>query len=267
MTGAGRNGVPIKAFPSRRARLKRCQPPSRFTANEQAATKSQTRHAALPMPAATRSASTASSTRRSIAARPSCFRPRPRSKPTIRNSPMDGSARRRSRRSPRRSPSSRAVMPRCSRRQGFRPSPRRSSPFSRRETMCSSPTASTGRRGGSATTVLKRLGIETTYYDPLVGAGIKSAAQAQHQDGLYRVAGLADLRGAGHSGHRRSGACGRRSAGLGQHLGDAALLQALRPWGRRVHPGGDQVHRRPCRRDARRHHRERSRLAEGRTHS
>ena len=37
--------------------------------------------------------------------------------------------------------------------------------------------ASTGRRGISATRVLKRFGVETTYYDPLIGAGIARLIQ------------------------------------------------------------------------------------------
>ena len=211
------------------------------------------------MLAASRSASMASSIRRSIAAPRSCFRPSAALEandqeftygrlgtPTVRA--LEEAL-----------PSLRAATPRCSRRRASRQSPRRSSRSSRRETMCSSQTASIGPTRRFCDHVLTRLGVETTYYDPLVGAGIKDLIKPNTKVVFTEFAGLADLRGAGHSGDRQRRACSRRRGGPGQHLGDAALLQVLRPWGGRVDPGGDQIYRRPCRRHARRHHRERKR--------
>ncbi len=52
-------------------------------------------------------------------------------------------------------------------------------------------------------TVQKRFGIETTYYDPLIGAGIAALMRPEHGDGLYRKPRLADVRDPGYSGHRR----------------------------------------------------------------
>ncbi len=51
---------------------------------------------------------------------------------------------------------------------------------------------------------LGRLGIETTFYDPLLGADIATLMRPQHQSRLCRIARFADLRNAGHSRHRRS---------------------------------------------------------------
>ena len=54
--------------------------------------------------------------------------------------------------------------------------------------------------------MLKKFGVETTYYDPPIGAGIASAAAAEHDGRLHGSARLAIVRDAGHSGHRRGGA-------------------------------------------------------------
>ena len=74
--------------------------------------------------------------------------------------------------------------------------------------------------------MLKRFGVETTYYDPLIGAGHREAVQAEHARGVHRGAGLAVVRDAGHPGDRRGRACARRDRADGQHLGDAAVLSA-----------------------------------------
>ncbi len=76
--------------------------------------------------------------------------------------------------------------------------------------------------------MLKRLGVTTTYYDPLIGAGDRRTAAAEHARRLSRIARLAELRDAGHSGDRRGGACQRRAGADGQHLGDAALFPRAR---------------------------------------
>ena len=38
---------------------------------------------------------------------------------------------------------------------------------------------------------LKRMGIETTYYDPTIGAGIDALMRPEHQGGVHRISGLA----------------------------------------------------------------------------
>ena len=77
----------------------------------------------------------------------------------------------------------------------------------------------------------------------------READQAQHQGRLSRGAGLADLRGAGRRHDRGDRQEARRGGADRQHLGDPALLQAVRPWLRSVDPRRHQVHRRPFRRD------------------
>ena len=74
--------------------------------------------------------------------------------------------------------------------------------------------------------MFKRMGVETTYYDPLIGAGIATAVQAEHARGVRRGARLAELRDAGHSGDRQGRARQRRAGADGQYLGDAALFPA-----------------------------------------
>ena len=92
---------------------------------------------------------------------------------------------------------------------------------------------------------LKRMGIETTYYDPAIGAGDRRADAAQHQGRVHRVAGLGDARDPGHSGDRRGRTCSRRLRHHGQHLGDAALLLAPRPWRRHGGRSWHQISLRP----------------------
>ena len=52
--------------------------------------------------------------------------------------------------------------------------------------------------------VFKRIGVETTYYDPLIGADIAQTVQAEHARGVRRGARLAKFRDAGHSGDRQA---------------------------------------------------------------
>ena len=75
-------------------------------------------------------------------------------------------------------------------------------------------------------TILARMGVETTYFDPLIGAGDRGPDPAQHQRRLPRDARLAKLRAAGRSGHRRDRARQRRLRHPRQHLGDAAVFPA-----------------------------------------
>ena len=50
--------------------------------------------------------------------------------------------------------------------------------------------------------MLSKLGVETTYYDPLIGAGIAELVRPNTRAHLHREPGLADVRGAGHPCHR-----------------------------------------------------------------
>ena len=95
-------------------------------------------------------------------------------------------------------------------------------------------------------TVLKRLGVETSYYDPVIGAGIEERIQAEHQGGLRRGARLAQLRNAGRAGDREGRARARCGRADGQYLGDAGLLPAARAWRRFFDSGRNQISRRPC---------------------
>ena len=67
---------------------------------------------------------------------------------------------------------------------------------------CWSPTAPMGRRARFCDQILARLGVTTTYYDPLIGAGIADLLRAQHPRRLSGIAGLAELRNAGRRGYR-----------------------------------------------------------------
>ena len=99
--------------------------------------------------------------------------------------------------------------------------------------------------------VLKRYGITTTYYDPLIGAGIAALIQPQHARGIRRGAGLAVVRDAGRAGDRGRRPRQRRGRADGQYLGEPALFPRLRQGRRSLDPGRHQIYRRPFRRDAR----------------
>ena len=58
-----------------------------------------------------------------------------------------------------------------------------------------------------ADTMLKRLGVEVEYYDPHDRRRHQRADAAQHQGRAHRIARLEHVRGAGHPGDRRGGAC------------------------------------------------------------
>ena len=62
----------------------------------------------------------------------------------------------------------------------------------------------------SATEVLTKFGVEITYYDPHDRRRHRRTDAAQHAGRLRGKPGLADLRDAGHPGHRRRRQGGRR---------------------------------------------------------
>ena len=74
--------------------------------------------------------------------------------------------------------------------------------------------------------ILSRLGVTTTYYDPLIGGAIAGAHAAEHARRLHRIAWLAELRNAGRPRDRRGRPCQRRARADGQYLGHAALFPA-----------------------------------------
>ena len=75
----------------------------------------------------------------------------------------------------------------------------------------------------------------------------RQPVQAEHQGGVRRGARLAELRDAGHSGHRQGRARQGRGRADGQYLGDAALFPRARQRRRSVDPGRHQIYRRPFR--------------------
>ena len=111
--------------------------------------------------------------------------------------------------------------------------------------------------------VLTRCGVETTYYDPLIGEGIARLMRPNTKVVYRRIAGLADLRGPGHPGDRRGRASARRQGADGQHLGHALLFASFE------HGVDVSIHAatkyivRPFRRDARRGHHQRGELSAG----
>ena len=92
---------------------------------------------------------------------------------------------------------------------------------------------------------LLRLGVEVSYYDPLLGGRDRARVPAEHAPRVHRVAGLADVLRAGYSGDRRGGAPARRARRHRQFVGDAVRVSLVRPWRRRVGARRDQIHRRP----------------------
>ena len=107
--------------------------------------------------------------------------------------------------------------------------------------------------------MLAKLGVETTYYDPLIGAGIAELVrpntrliftespgsqtfEVQDIPAIARVAAERDL-----------------WLLMDNTWATPALFPPVRARRRRVDPGGDEIHRRPRRRDARRHHLQRAR--------
>ena len=109
-----------------------------------------------------------------------------------------------------------------------RPASRRSRPRCCRwcvpATMCSSPTAPMDRRARFCDQILTRLGVDHHLLRSTDRRRHRRADAAEHAGGVHRIAGLAQLRDAGHPRHRRSRACAGRAGADGQHLGDAALF-------------------------------------------
>ena len=95
--------------------------------------------------------------------------------------------------------------------------------------------------------VLSRFGVETTYYDPLIGAEIERLVRPNTRGDLPGIAGLAHLRGPGRARDRRGRARARCAHDDRQHLGDAPVLQSAGARRRCRHPRRHQVHLRSFR--------------------
>ena len=93
--------------------------------------------------------------------------------------------------------------------------------------------------------------------------GHRRSDATEHPRGVHRSAGLAHLRDAGHSGDRRGRAQERRAGADGQHLGGPALFQGAGKRRRSVDPVRHQIHRRPFRPDARHRLRQQARRSSG----
>ena len=99
--------------------------------------------------------------------------------------------------------------------------------------------------------VLKRFGVTTRYYDPMIGARHRRADRRAHPRHLPRKPRHPHVRGPGRAGDLRGGeGAGARHPDR-QYLGDAALLSGDRGRDRPLHPRLHQIYRRPCRPDAR----------------
>ena len=106
--------------------------------------------------------------------------------------------------------------------------------------------------------VLKRLGVKTIYYDPLIGAGIEKLITKKTKvvftespgSQTFEVQDIPAIAKAAHAARRRGHPR--------QHLGDAAVFQTVRPWRGCLHPGGDKIYRWPRRYHARLGHHERA---------
>ena len=92
---------------------------------------------------------------------------------------------------------------------------------------------------------LVRLGVEVSLLRSVDGRRDRARIPAEHARRVHRIAGIADILRAGHSGDRRRRASARRARGHRQLVGHAVRLSLVRPRRRRVGARGDQVHRRP----------------------
>ena len=75
-------------------------------------------------------------------------------------------------------------------------------------------------------TVLARFGVETSYYDPLVGSGIAALMKPNTKVVFTEAPGSQTFEVQDIPALERGRACARRRAHHGQHLGDAVLLSA-----------------------------------------
>ncbi len=156
-------------------------------------------------------------------------------------------------------PASRCSLP------GLRRSRPRCSRCSKPAITCSSPTASISPTRKFCNGVLKRYGIATTYYDPLIGAGIAALIQPNTRAVFVEAPGSLSFEVQDVPAIAAAAHAARRRRADGQHLGKPALFPRLRQGRRSFDPSRHQVCRRAFRRDARHRVGERRRPGTGST--
>ena len=98
---------------------------------------------------------------------------------------------------------------------------------------------------------LKRYGIETTYYDPCIGAGIEALFRPNTKAVFCESPGsltfeVQDVPAIAAVAHARGA-----SVLLDNTWATPLLFRRVRAWRRSLDSGGDQIYRRPCRCDDR----------------
>ena len=98
---------------------------------------------------------------------------------------------------------------------------------------------------GSCDGLLAPLGVETTYFDPQIGAGIEELIRPNTRLIYLETPRLALLRALRRAGLRRGRPAPRHQDRARQHLGHPAVLPAAGAGRRRLDPGRHQVSGRP----------------------
>jgi cysteine-S-conjugate beta-lyase len=99
--------------------------------------------------------------------------------------------------------------------------------------------------------ILKRLGVTTSYFDPLIGGAIAEQFRPNTRAVFVESPGslsfeMQDITAIAAVAHAKG-----RDRADGQYLGDAAVLPPARPRRRSRHSGRHKIYRRPFRPDAR----------------
>ena len=105
-----------------------------------------------------------------------------------------------------------------------------------------------------ANRVLKRLGVDIEYYDPLIGDGIARRLRPETKLVFTEFARVPDLRDSRHPRDLQKSARPWRPRRHRQYLGHPALFPRLRPRREHLRPGGHEIYCWPCRRASRRDH-------------
>ena len=111
--------------------------------------------------------------------------------------------------------------------------------------------------------MLARYGVETSYFDPLIGAGIAELFKPNTKAVLVEAPGSQSFEMPDIPAIAVGGACARRACDRRQHLGDAAVSSLAGARRRYQHAGRDQIYRRPFRHHVRHDFGQRQGLAAG----